>query len=66
MRRLTIQLDASGRALIPNLRHAKLDLEVSVIGVGDHVELWDTASWNAYLEEVRNILPDIAEEVEGL
>ena len=46
-----IQFDL-GRALIPsNLRqHAKLELEVSVIGVGDHVELWDTTSWNTYLE----------------
>jgi MraZ protein len=63
-----IQFDASGRALIPsNLRqHAKLELEVSVIGVGDHVELWDTTSWNTYLEEIRSVLPDIAEEVEGL
>jgi MraZ protein len=63
-----IQFDTSGRVLIPsNLRqHAKLDQEVSVIGVGDHIELWDTDSWNTYLENVRKDLPDIAEEVEGL
>jgi len=30
------------------------------------VELWDTTSWNTYLEEIRSVLPDIAEEVEGL
>ena len=63
-----VQFDSSGRILVPsNLRqHAKLDQEVSVIGVGDHVELWDTVSWNTYLENIRKDLPDIAEEVEGL
>ncbi|GAB6281197.1 MAG: division/cell wall cluster transcriptional repressor MraZ [Thermovirga sp.] len=63
-----IQFDGSGRVLIPsNLRqHARLDQEVSVIGVGDHIELWDKESWMTYLENVRKDLPDIAEEVEGL
>lgn len=63
-----IQFDSSGRVLIPlNLRqHAKVEQEVSVIGVGDHIELWDNDSWKVYLENVRKDLPDIAEEVEGL
>jgi len=63
-----IQFDGSGRVLIPaNLRqHAKLEQDVSVIGVGDHIELWDTVSWENYLESVKRDLPDIAEEVEGL
>jgi MraZ protein len=63
-----IQFDGSGRVLIPaNLRqHAKLEQDVSVIGVGDHIELWDTVSWESYLESVKRDLPDIAEEVEGL
>lgn len=60
--------DGSGRVLIPqNLRqHGGLKQEVSVIGVGDHVELWDTATWSTYFEGVRKELPTIAEEVEGL
>ena len=63
-----IQFDGSGRVLIPaNLRqHAKLEQDVSVIGVGDHIELWDTVSLENYLESVKRDLPDIAEEVEGL
>lgn len=42
--------DKQGRILIPtNLREiAGLDKEVMVIGVGDHVELWDKDKWQEY------------------
>lgn len=45
--------DKQGRITIPgNLReYAGLDREVTVIGAGDRAEIWDTAAWNAYLEE---------------
>ncbi|HPD96954.1 MAG TPA: division/cell wall cluster transcriptional repressor MraZ [Synergistales bacterium] len=63
-----IQFDASGRVLVPvNLRqHARVEQDATVIGVGDHIEIWDSGSWNIYLEGVKKELPDIAEEVEGL
>jgi len=42
--------DKQGRILIPvNLRDlASLSKEVMVIGVGDHVELWDKDKWQNY------------------
>lgn len=63
-----VQIDSSGRALIPpHLRnHGDLSQEVSIVGVGDHIELWNKNTWSSYVEEVRNELPEIAEEVEGL
>jgi MraZ protein len=63
-----VQFDASGRILVPpHLRsHACLKQNVTIIGVGDHIELWDTCIWNEYMEKIRNELPNIAEEVEGL
>ena len=40
------------RQIPPGLRdYAGLDREVTVIGAGDRAEIWDTAAWNAYLEE---------------
>lgn len=41
--------DSQGRVLMPqNLReYAGLDKNVYVIGVGDHVEIWDEDKWNA-------------------
>ncbi|WP_300344905.1 division/cell wall cluster transcriptional repressor MraZ [Nesterenkonia sp.] len=45
--------DKQGRITIPpGLReYAGLDRDVTVIGAGDRAEIWDTAAWNAYLEE---------------
>ncbi len=42
-------VDAQGRILVaPNLcAYASLDKNVKVIGVGDHVEIWDEALWEA-------------------
>ncbi|GAA1819775.1 division/cell wall cluster transcriptional repressor MraZ [Nesterenkonia flava] len=45
--------DKQGRITIPpSLReYAGLDREVTVIGAGDRAEIWDSAAWNAYLQE---------------
>lgn len=62
-----LQVDSAGRILIPGIlrEHAKLDSEISLIGVSDHLELWDRNLWFEYRNRVMDILPEIAEEVEG-
>lgn len=62
------ELDRSGRILIgASLReHAGLEQDVNVVGVGDHLELWDTATWKDYSRGVLDDFAEIAEEVEGL
>lgn len=42
--------DAPGRILIPaKLRaYAHLETEVTVMGVRDHIEIWDRATWQEY------------------
>ena len=63
-----VPIDASGRVLVvPTLRdHGNLQQEVNVVGVGDHLELWDRETWNSYRDRVMADFSDIAEEVEGL
>jgi len=63
-----IQFDSSGRALLtPHIRHHwALSQDISVVGVGDHVELGNKETWNSYVADVQRDLPEIAEEVEGL
>lgn len=45
--------DASGRVLIsPALRrHAKLERELTMYGLGHYFELWDSSVWSAKLDE---------------
>ena len=45
-----VEPDAQGRIMIPqSLRnYANLKKDVTVLGVIDHVEIWDTEAWNDY------------------
>ena len=50
------ELDKQGRATLPakHLEYAGISKDVSVIGVADHVEIWDRVAWTefrAHLEE---------------
>lgn len=57
--------DAQNRVGIPaNLRsYAGLDRELTVIGVGNRAEIWDTTAWNTYYAEREEGFADTAEEV---
>lgn len=47
----TVEVDRSGRILIPDklVLFAGLQHEVVLIGVRDHLELWDAQRWQQYL-----------------
>jgi MraZ protein len=47
-----VDVDKSGRILVPDRlgKFAGLGKEVVLIGVRDHLELWDAARWTAYVE----------------
>ena len=57
--------DRQGRFTIPVIlrQYAGLDREVTVIGAGTRLEVWDSTVWNAYLEASEQSFADIAEEV---
>ena len=44
------ELDSAGRVMIPSflMEHAELTKEVTVIGAGDHLQLWDRGAWSDY------------------
>ena len=57
--------DRQGRFTIPaKLReYAGLDRQVTVIGAGSRLEVWDSVAWNAYLEETEQGFAETEEEV---
>ncbi len=48
-----VDVDRTGRILIPDrlVQFAGLEHEVVLIGVRDHLELWDAQRWQQYLTE---------------
>jgi MraZ protein len=59
------ELDRQGRVMIPGalLEYAKLDREVVVAGVHDHLEIWDRAAWRKELAEVEGGAESAAERL---
>ena len=58
-----VELDRQGRVRIPRelAELAKLNKEVVLLGVGDHVELWAVQHWEAYRAEKQTHYDEIAE-----
>jgi len=48
-----LDFDAQGRVLIPEifLRRAGISREVTILGVNDHVEIWDRQRYAEFLEQ---------------
>jgi MraZ protein len=61
-------LDAAGRIRIPKhlIGHAALEEgPCVVIGVADHLEIWNAATWNEHDAEIDETAAEIAEELAG-
>jgi MraZ protein len=60
-------IDKQGRMLIPQyLRdHAGLDREITIAGVGQFIEFWDKARFDADLQKTQARYPDIVSLVES-
>jgi MraZ protein len=58
-------LDRQGRVIVPAhlVGHAKLGREVVVIGIHDHLEIWDRAAWRRELERLEGSAEDVAERL---
>ena len=57
--------DRQGRIMIPAslAAHAKLEREVVVAGVYDHLEIWDREAWRAQVKEIEGRAEDVAERL---
>jgi MraZ protein len=57
--------DKQGRVTIPAAlrEYAGLSRDCTVIGAGSRLEVWDTSSWNAYLQSTEQAFADQSEEV---
>ncbi|MCI6584160.1 MAG: division/cell wall cluster transcriptional repressor MraZ [Mobiluncus porci] len=57
--------DKQGRINIPaNLRqYAGLGKDLTVIGAGARMEIWDAKTWNNYLAESEDAFAEVAEEI---
>jgi MraZ protein len=57
-----VEVDSNGRILLPErlVEYAALKHDVVLLGVRDHVELWDAASWQQYLRGHRPRFESVA------
>jgi MraZ protein len=62
------ELDSAGRMSVPaNLRdYASLERDVTVIGNGDRIEIWDAAAWAAYNGETEGRIEEVTSELAEL
>lgn len=60
-------LDRQGRILIPPklAQYAGLSRDVTVAGVDDRLEIWDTEEWNRYVSSADESFVEIIEEFAG-
>jgi MraZ protein len=67
-----LELDGSGRILLPSLlrEHAKLDKKVMLVGQGKKFELWSETTWNesreTWLADVSSSPDSMPEEMKEL
>ncbi len=59
-----VELDGQSRLRIPSelVELAQLTKEVVLLGVQDHLELWDSARWEAYLADRQARYDEIADK----
>ncbi len=61
-------LDNQGRIQIPSFLSDPVNItkECVVIGVNDHIEIWDKATWDEYYTDASNHFEEIAENLSEL
>lgn len=59
------EFDKSGRMSItsPLVSYAGLDKECIIIGVNDHLEIWDSKAFEEFINDNSDIIEDIAENL---
>ena len=62
-----MDVDKLGRVQIPTALLSKFNIsrEVLVLGIGDHIEVWDKAKYIEYEESVKDSFESIAEDIDA-
>jgi MraZ protein len=60
-----VEVDGSGRILIPEMlkQAANLNREVVFVGSGTRVEIWDAGCWNTRMQKIRGAYAKIAKDL---
>ena len=60
-----LEIDKAGRVIVPSnlLEKYSISKSVMVIGMGDHIEVWDSKVYEAYEAEADKNFEDIAENL---
>ncbi len=60
-----VAVDSVGRVLISDFLkdYAKLRTKVVLVGVNDHIEIWDEKTWKSYKDKVENSADVLAEKL---
>ena len=61
-----MDVDKLGRVQLPTALLTKYGIskEVLVLGIGDHIEVWDKAKYEEYEDSIRDNFESIAEEID--
>jgi MraZ protein len=61
-----MDVDKLGRVQLPAALLTKYNIskEVLVLGIGDHIEVWDKAKYEEYENSIRDNFESIAEEID--
>ena len=62
-----MDVDKLGRVQLPSalLNKYNIGKEVMVLGIGDHIEVWDKAKYEEYENSVRDSFESIAEDIDA-
>jgi len=60
-----VDIDSLGRILIPDFlkEFGKLGTKVVLIGVNDHLEIWDEEAWDTYKQRIEKQADQLAEKL---
>jgi len=53
---LVVNLDSQGRFILPieMMNYAQIKKSLTLVGAGDHFEIWDSQKWQEYAKKIKN------------
>ena len=63
-----LEIDSAGRILLPGVlrEYADAELDITLIGAEDHMEIWDTLKWEEHRQSVLSDFSELAEDLEEI